>query len=194
MWDVPVKSARRTESARRPAATSVGRGCGAHRQSSLDPASRRVNEKLATTATRGRDSMLRWLGGLFLVFHGLIHVAIWVPRLPKGRAVRRASFTVFRRGPRGGGRPRCAGGGRVRRIRHRLPRWSGLVGAGVVGSRCRVDRPGHPHLHAVVVAGVGDRRGHCGGRVAGNSKLGGGEPVDGYSGRGRKAYDCLPTP
>jgi hypothetical protein len=27
--------------------------------------------------------MLRGLGGLFLVFHGLIHLAIWVPRLPK---------------------------------------------------------------------------------------------------------------
>jgi hypothetical protein len=27
--------------------------------------------------------MLHWLGGLFLVVHGLIHVAIWVPRLPK---------------------------------------------------------------------------------------------------------------
>jgi hypothetical protein len=35
----------------------------------------------------------------------------------------------------------------------------------------------------VVVAGVGDRRGHRGGRVAGNSKLGGGEPVDDHGGR-----------
>jgi hypothetical protein len=26
--------------------------------------------------------VLRWLGGLFLVAHGLIHLAIWVPRPP----------------------------------------------------------------------------------------------------------------
>jgi hypothetical protein len=57
--------------------------------------------------------MLRWLGGLFLVFHGLIHVAIWVPRLPKDAPFDAHHSPMFGdvRGAAGGPGGRGGGGG-----------------------------------------------------------------------------------
>ena len=43
---------------------------------------------------------MRWMGGLFLIAHGLVHMVFWVPPMPKDAPFDRCWSSPSRRGGR----------------------------------------------------------------------------------------------